>query len=206
LARPLRIEYEGDFYLVAARKNKRKRIFFGKAGGQEVRNPFADSFRGVILGSRGFIKQALGKAKEAALDQAEIAQRRERHELRSAELIDVLCSHFRVSADRLGEWGAALRDMTIYFLKRHTSVMNRQIGELFQGLTYSGVCKANHGFSLRMSEDSDLKKTVEKISRPMSNVKAHSSLVSAEDKGWESQFIIAEDSTTRTNYRCFLKD
>jgi hypothetical protein len=55
--------------------------------------------------------------------------------------------------------------------------MNRQIGELFQGLTYSGVFRTNHGFSLRMSEDRDLRKTLEKISRAMSNVKSHSSLV-----------------------------
>jgi len=50
--------------------------------------------------------------------------------------------------------------------------MNRQIGELFQGLTYSGVSKANRRFSLRMSEDRGLRKTVEKITRSMSNVKA----------------------------------
>jgi chromosomal replication initiation ATPase DnaA len=62
--------------------------------------------------------------------------------------------------------------MAIYLIKRHTPVMNRQIGELFQGLTYSGVSKANHRFSLRMSEDRDLRKTVEKITRSVSNVKA----------------------------------
>jgi chromosomal replication initiation ATPase DnaA len=87
-------------------------------------------------------------------------------------VIDALCSHFRVPADRLGEGGTALRDMAIYLLRRHTSIMNRQIGELFQGLTYSGVSKANHRFSLPMSEDRDLMKTVEKITRSMSNVKA----------------------------------
>jgi hypothetical protein len=41
--------------------------------------------------------------------------------------------------------------------------MNRLIGELFQGLTCSGVSKANHRFSLRMSEGRGLSKTVEKM-------------------------------------------
>jgi hypothetical protein len=50
--------------------------------------------------------------------------------------------------------------------------MNRHIGELFQWLTYSGVSKANHRFSLRVSEDRDLRKTVEKILGSMSSVKA----------------------------------
>ena len=49
--------------------------------------------------------------------------------------------------------------------------MNRQIGDLFQGLTYSGVSKANRRFSLRMSQDKDLRKTVEEITISMSNVK-----------------------------------
>jgi hypothetical protein len=68
--------------------------------GEEVRNPFADVYERVILGSRGFIKQALGRVKEVALDQAEIAQRRELHKLRSEDVIDPLCSHFKVPADR----------------------------------------------------------------------------------------------------------
>lgn len=140
--------------------------------GEGVRNPFVDVYGGVILGSRGFIRQALGRVKEGALDQAEIAQRRELHKMKGEEVIDALCSYFNVPADSLGEWGTELRDMAIYLLKRYTSVMNRQIGELFQGLSYSGVSKANHRFSLRLSEDRELRKTVEKISRSMSSVKA----------------------------------
>ena len=31
MARPLRIEYEGDFYHITVRGNERKRIFFSKA-------------------------------------------------------------------------------------------------------------------------------------------------------------------------------
>jgi hypothetical protein len=44
-----------------------------------------------------------------------------------------------------------------------TCDMNRQMGELFGGPTYSGVSKAYKSFFLRMSEDRDLRKTVEKI-------------------------------------------
>jgi hypothetical protein len=153
-----------------ARKAYREYVDAGM--GEGVRNPFAEVYGGVILGSRGFIKEALGRVKEAALDQAEIAQRRELHKLRSEDVIDALCSHFGVPADRFGEWGTALRDMAIYLLKRHTSVVNRQIGDLFQGLSYSGVSKANHRFSVRMSQDKDLRKTVDRITRSMSNVKA----------------------------------
>jgi hypothetical protein len=93
-----------------ARKAYREYVDAGM--GEGVRNPFAEVYGGVILGSRGFIKEALGRVKEAALDQAEIAQRRELHKLRSEDVIDALCSHFGVPADRFGEWGTALRDIS----------------------------------------------------------------------------------------------
>jgi hypothetical protein len=50
--------------------------------------------------------------------------------------------------------------------------MNRQIGEPFLMADLFSAFKADHRFSLRMSEDRDLRKTVEKITRSMSYVKA----------------------------------
>jgi hypothetical protein len=70
----------------------------------------------------------------------------------SEDVLGALRAHFGVPADLLGEVDTGLRDMAIYLLKRHTSVTKHQIGDLFQGLTYSGVFKANHRFSLQMSE------------------------------------------------------
>jgi len=52
-----------------------------------------------------------------------------------------------------------------------TDLLMGMAGELFQGMTYSGVSKANHTFTFRMSEDKELRKTVEEIARSMSNVK-----------------------------------
>lgn len=56
--------------------------------------------------------------------------------------------------------GALARPLRIEY--DESSVMYRKIGGLFQGLTYSsGVAKANHRSSLRLSRDKGLKKTVE---------------------------------------------
>ncbi len=147
------------------------REYVEKGAAEEGRNPLEDVYGGVILGSRGFIKQALGALKEAALDQEEIARRRELRKFEIEDVIEAVCSYFEVSADRLAEGGSDLRDMVIYLLKRHTSFLNRQIGELFEGLTYSGVSKANQRFSMRMSGDRSLRKAVDEITASMSNVK-----------------------------------
>jgi putative transposase len=147
------------------------REYVEKGVDEGSRNPFEDLYGGVILGGRGFIKQALGTLREDALDEEEIARRRELRQCKIEEVIEAVCSYFKVPSDRLAEGGKELRDMTIYLLKRHTSVMNRQIGDLFEGLTYSGVSKANQRFSVRMSGDRSLRKAVEKITGSMSNVK-----------------------------------
>ena len=109
--------------------------------------------------------------KEAALDQEEIARRRELRKFEIEDVIAAVCSHFEVRADHLAEGGKDLRDIAIYLLKRHTSGMNREIGELFEGLTYSGVSKANQRFTVRMAGDRFLRKAVERIIASMSNVK-----------------------------------
>ena len=147
------------------------REYVEKGMDQESRNPLEDVYGGVILGGRDFIKQALGTLKEAVLDQEEIARRRELRKFEIEDVIAAVCSYFEVPADRLAEGGKDLRDVAIYLLKRHTSVMNREIGELFEGLTYSGVSKANRRFTVRMAGDRSLRKVVERIKASMSNVK-----------------------------------
>jgi hypothetical protein len=112
--------------------------------------------------------------KEAALDQGEMAQRRKLHKLMSEDVIDALCSHFRVPTDSLGEWDTALRAERHVDLSAQTPHLHQEPADrgAFSGLTYSDVSKANQRFALRMSEDRDLRKTVEKITRSMSTVKA----------------------------------
>ena len=146
------------------------REYVQKGVAEEGRNPLEDVYGGVILGSRGFIKHALGTLKEAALDQEEIARRRELRKFEIEDVIEAVCSYFGVPTDRLAEGGKDLRNIAIYLLKRNTSVMNRHIGELFEGLSYSGVSKANQRFSIRMSGDRSLRKAVETITGSMSNI------------------------------------
>jgi len=147
------------------------REYVEKAIDEENRNPLQDVYGGVILGGKVFIRHALGTLKEAVLDKKEIARRRELRKLEMEDVIDTVCSYFKVPIDRIPEGGRDLRDMAIYLLKRHTSAMNREIGKLFEGLTYSGVSKVNQRFTMRMARDRSLRKTVERIMSSMSNVK-----------------------------------
>lgn len=99
------------------------REYVEKGMDQESPNPLEDVYGGVILGGRDFIKRALGTLKEAALDQEEIARRRELRKFEIEDVIATVCSHFKVPADRLAEGGKDLRNMAIYLLKQHDEPM-----------------------------------------------------------------------------------
>ena len=48
---------------------------------------------------------------------------------------------------------------------------NREVGEYFEGLSYSAVAKIRERFSGKLAKDRALKRRVEGIERYMSNVK-----------------------------------
>jgi len=56
-------------------------------------------------------------------------------------------------------------------MKRWTSITNKQIGELFGGLSFSSVAQANSRFSRKLMNDKILRKSVEEILDKLSHVK-----------------------------------
>ena len=55
-------------------------------------------------------------------------------------------------------------------MKAHTEMTNREVGEYFEGLSYSAVAKIRERFSGKLAKDRALKRRVEKIERYISNV------------------------------------
>ena len=56
-----------------------------------------------------------------------------------------------------------VRNLAIYLLKRHIGLTNRQIGDMFGGISFSAVAQSVKLFSLRLVEDRKLAKKVEAI-------------------------------------------
>ena len=56
-------------------------------------------------------------------------------------------------------------------MKRFTGMTNRQIGELFGGLSYSAIAKVHQRLSAKLRNDQSLRKTVEHIMTNLSLVK-----------------------------------
>ena len=61
--------------------------------------------------------------------------------------------------------------MAIYLTKKHSGLTNRQIGEIFGNIGYSGVSRVHERFGERVSKDRALADAVGRIEANLSNVK-----------------------------------
>jgi len=86
----------------------------------------------------------------------------------SAWISDQYLAYFDIPRDQLLEKNSGHRKLVIYLLKGHTALANRQIGQMFGGLTYSAVSKTYQRFSAKLRDDRRLQRKVKEV---MSHVK-----------------------------------
>lgn len=148
------------------------RDFVEKAVGQEPDNPLENLYGGAILGDQAFIREALSKLKDGILQRREVSHRRAlRASYGSDEIIEAVSSNFKVSRDDLLTAGGESRNIAVYLMKKLTGMTNSQIGQLFGGLSYSGVAKVHQRFSTKLERDKLLRKRIKTIKTNLSNVK-----------------------------------
>ena len=86
-------------------------------------------------------------------------------------IIDAVSDHFEVSQEDVFKDKGERRNIAVYLIKKWTSVTNGQIADMFGGVSFSAIAKANERFSVKIKKDRTLRKAVDKISRKMSFVK-----------------------------------
>jgi len=152
-------------------KNSRKsyRDFVERGIEEQLDNPLTNVYGGAILGGKTFIKESLGRLKAGILEKEDIAHRKELYApYGSEDIIEAICSHFKIFQEEIFETGCKYRNMAIYLMKKLTAMNNKQIGKLFGDLSYSAVAKVYQRFSLKIKGDKPLRKDVEKIKANLS--------------------------------------
>ena len=135
-------------------------------------NPFKKVYGGAILGSGEFIRELLQKGETKNLRSEEIPCRRQLKATRGIEeLIFDVSSYFSVAPSEILEGKGAMRDIGIYLGKKYTGLTNREIGERFGGLSYSGVTRVSQRFQEKLAKNKSLRRQVEEIDDRISNVK-----------------------------------
>jgi hypothetical protein len=128
---------------------------------KENRNPLKSIYGGAILGSGEFIRELLGKGEVKDLKSEEISCRRQLKATREMEdLIVDVSSYYNVPPAEALEGKGAMRDIAIYLGKKYTGLTNREIGERFGGLSYSGVTRVSQRFCEKMAGDRTLRRQV----------------------------------------------
>jgi len=150
------------------------RRFIESAIGTEPDSPLKDTYGGIILGRKNFIKDILSRVKETCLQVEEISNRKAMRSLCDmVEIIDFLENYFNVSKKEITERKySGLRRIAIYLIKINTGATNSEIGKCFGGITYSAVAKAYERFKRTLRIDRKLKEKIRKIEQHLSKVKA----------------------------------
>ncbi len=139
---------------------------------KESRNPLKTLYGGAILGSKDFVKELLEKGEVKNPESKDISCRRQLKATKGIEdLILDVSSYFNVQPSKVLEEKGAIRDIAIYFGKKYTGLTNREIGERFGGLSYSGVTRVSQRFQGKMAKNTTLRRQVEQIDDRISNVK-----------------------------------
>ena len=164
--------------LIAGHKSEARRKYkafveTAMRGNEEPDEVVKDVFGGIILGGTKFIKETLERIKEEYLIKEEVSQRRALQSKHGVEeVLDLVSNKQKVSREDItGNRFPEKRKIAIYLIKKHTQVTNRQIGEMFGGISYSAVAKVYNRFEQELMKNRRIRREIKKIEKAMSNVK-----------------------------------
>ena len=150
------------------------RSFVESALGEELNGPVGKVYGGIVLGCDGFIKEVLNRLEEDQLASEEISNRKALQATMSTEeIVTSICGQFGISrTEIMGMKDSAARNAGIYLLKKYSGASNKEVGELFGGMSYSAVTKAFQRFKKQMEKDIGLRKQIKGLEMKLSTFKA----------------------------------
>ena len=140
------------------------RQFVESGIGVDLENPLTKTYGGSILGEKSFIKESLSRLKEGIVSRKETSHRK----LLEAtyqwdEIVNAVSAFFSVDNEKVLNNRKEYRNICIYIMKKYTGMTNTQIGQIFNGLTFSAVAKAYQRMSKAIEENRSMREKVGKI-------------------------------------------
>jgi hypothetical protein len=124
---------------------------------------------GVVLGSEAFARELRRKIRANAREIPALHQLEQR--LSWADIVGALelakREKWDVFSRRYGDWG---RDAALWLGRKRGRYTLRELGQLASGMDYAAVGQAVSRFGKRLENEDQLKRTVSKIERQLSNV------------------------------------
>lgn len=147
--------------------------FVEAAIGVELDDPMKDVYGGTMLGGVRFIKETLRRIKEDYHRKDEVSNRKAlRANYEIDEVVTAISNHFKLSyANIVNARPSEQRSIAIYLTKERTVATNREIGEIFSGLTHSAVAKIYRKMIKDMRGDKKLRRKIIQIQKTLDNFK-----------------------------------
>jgi hypothetical protein len=138
--------------------------FVERGIGADLENHLLKTYGGSILGEKSFIKEALGRLKDGIVARKETSHRKMLESIYKPDaIVDAVSTFFGVDNETVMNDRREYRNICIYILKKRTDMTNAQIGQIFNGLTFSAVAKVYYRMSKAIRENRARRKKVEKI-------------------------------------------
>jgi len=148
------------------------RRFVEEALGRDLESPLKRVYGGVILGGDKFIRDVLRRMEGRDVRRQDISYRRQLRVAKDVEeIIHAIGSYFNVTREVILEDKRVLRNTAIYLGKKYTALTNREMGDLFGGISYSAITRVYQRFGQKILKNRNLRKQIEEIGNILSNVK-----------------------------------
>lgn len=136
------------------------------------KDPFQDVYAGMILGKKSFIKEVLSHLDLDNLQREDTSARRSlKTPVSMEEIADTISRTLNVPREQITDKKGMHRNLALYFIRRSTGFTNRELGQFFGNMTYSAVTKACQRFEEALKSDKNLRDTIGRIERQMSQFK-----------------------------------
>ncbi|GBE05495.1 chromosomal replication initiation protein [bacterium BMS3Abin10] len=151
----------------AEAKRQYRRFTESAIGEEEPDEILKNVYGGIILGGTRFIKETLGRIKGEYLSKEGITQRRALRTLHSGEeIIEVIAKLYKVKAEEIRKNKyREQRKIAIYLIKEKSGATNRQISELFDGMSCAAIAKTYERFKKEVKGSRKLYKEIAGIEK-----------------------------------------
>jgi len=148
-------------------KDARKRYRSYVKENTEMKDPLVESYRGIALGTEGYINKIIDRMKKIGRKR-EIVATRLSGAKNAQEMIGLIQNRYGVTRNDIVDRkrGNVYRKISMYLIKKHTDLRLSEIGRIY-GMDYAGVSQSCKRFGEEIKRDKKIRRTIEEIEREM---------------------------------------
>lgn len=130
-----------------------------------MKDPLVESYRGIALGTEGYINKIIDRMKKIGRKR-EIVATRLRGTKNAQEIIGLIQNRYGVTKNDIVDRkrGNVYRKISMYLIKKHTDLRLSEIGRIY-GMDYAGVSQSCKRFGEELKKDKKLRRIIEEIEK-----------------------------------------